>query len=201
MVVAGLGSGAVTSIAKGANTSLPGGVGRVTVELGWSGGVDLDASALLLTAAGKVRSDADFVFYNQPRSVDGSVTHQGKSGTRDSLQIDLAALPAEIETVAVAASTDGTAIGQATGLYLLVSEAGGTEIVRFDITDATSETAFVFGEFYRRQGAWKFRAVGQGWSSGLAGLATDYGISVDDDPVPAAQPSAPAGSCRRQPSA
>ena len=160
------------------------------------GGVDLDASALLLTASGKVRNDADFVFYNQPRSVDGSVVHQGKQGTRDSLQIDLSALPAEIETVAVAASTDGSPIGQATGLHLLVSDPSGAELVRFDITDATSETAFVFGEIYRRQGEWKFRAVGQGWTSGLAGLATDYGISVDDEPAPAttapAAPQAPA---------
>lgn len=183
----------MTTIAKGANTSLPGGVSRVLVALGWSGGVDLDASALLLTASGKVRNDEDFVFYNQPRSVDGAVVHQGKQGTRDSLQIDLAALPAEIETVAVAASTDGSPIGQATGLHLLVSDASGAELVRFDITDATSETAFVFGELYRRQGAWKFRAVGQGWSSGLAGLATDYGISVDDEPAAAAAkpPTAP----------
>jgi stress response protein SCP2 len=182
----------VTTISKGANTPLPDGVGRLLVRLGWAGGVDLDASALLLTASGKVRSDADFVFYNQPRSTDGSVTHQGKAGTVDSLQVDLAALPAEIETVAIAASTDGTPIGQATGLYLTVSDAAGPELVRFDITDATSETAFVFGELYRRQGAWKFRAVGQGWSSGLAGLATDYGISVDDEPAPAAAaPAAP----------
>jgi stress response protein SCP2 len=167
-------------------------VGRVLVALGWSGGVDLDASALLLTASGKVRNDADFVFYNQPRSVDGSVVHQGKQGTRDSLQIDLAALPADIETVAVAASTDGSPIGQATGLHLLVSDPSGAELVRFDITDATSETAFVFGELYRRQGEWKFRAVGQGWTSGLAGLATDYGISVDDEPAPATTAPAPA---------
>jgi stress response protein SCP2 len=181
----------VTTIAKGANTGLPSGVGQVLVQLGWSGGVDLDASALLLTASGKVRSDADFIFYNQPGSADGSVTHRGKSGTVDSLQINLAGLPAEIETVAIAASTDGTPIGQATGLHLLVSDPNGAEIVRFDITDATSETAFVFGELYRRQGAWKFRAVGQGWSSGLAGLAGDYGISVDDEAAAAAPVAAP----------
>jgi stress response protein SCP2 len=180
----------VTTIAKGANTGLPSGVGQVLIQLVWSGGTDLDASALLLTAAGKVRSDADFVFYNQPASTDGSVTHQGKSGTRDSLAINLAGLPSEIETVAIAASTDGAPIGQATGLHLLVSEPSGAEIVRFDITDATSETAFVFGELYRRQGAWKFRAVGQGWSSGLAGLAGDYGISVDDEPSAAPTASA-----------
>jgi stress response protein SCP2 len=187
----GLGSGPVTNISKGANTSLPDGVGRVVVRLGWAGGVDLDASALLLTASGKVRNDEDFIFYNQPRSADGSVTHQGKSGTVDAIEINLAGLPAEIETVAVAASTDGTPIGQATGLHLTVNDGAGPELLRFDITDATSETAFVFGEIYRRQGAWKFRAVGQGWSSGLAGLATDYGISVDDEPAaaPAAAPA------------
>ncbi len=188
----------MTTIAKGANTGLPANASTVLVHLGWSGGIDLDASALLLTASGKVRNDEDFIFYNQPRSADGSVTHQGKAGTRDSLSINLAALPAEIETVAVAASTDGTPIGQASGLHLLVSDPGGSEIVRFDITDATSETAFVFGELYRRQGAWKFRAVGQGWSSGLAGLATDYGISVDDEPAAtpaaAAPPPPPAAS-------
>lgn len=184
----------MTTLSKGANTSLPEGVGRVLVRLGWAGGVDLDASALLLTASGKVRNDDDFVFYNQPRSTDGSVTHQGKSGTVDSLHVDLAALPAEIETVALAASTDGTPIGQAAGLYLTVSDSAGPELVRFDITDATSETAFVFGELYRRQGAWKFRAVGQGWSSGLAGLATDYGISVDSESAPDPAPGvAPAG--------
>ena len=130
------------------------------------------------------------------------MTHQGKSGNGrlDARSIS-PALPAEIETVAVAASTDGTPIGQATGLHLTVNDAGGPELVRFDITDATSETAFVFGELYRRQGAWKFRAVGQGWSSGLAGLATDYGISVDDDPAPAAATPAaappPAATPRR----
>jgi stress response protein SCP2 len=182
----------VTTISKGANTALPAGVSRVTVTLGWSSGPDLDASALLLTASGKVRSDADFVFYNQPRSLEGSVTHQGKSGTRDSLLVDLSSLPDDIETVAITASTDGAPIGQADGLHLLVADAASSaEVVRFDITDATSETAFVFGELYKRPGTWKFRAVGQGWTSGLAGLATDYGISVENDPAPAAA-SAPA---------
>ncbi len=184
----------MATITKGANTALPDHVGPVVVALGWSGGVDLDASALLLTSSGKVRNDADFVFYNQPRSVDGSVVHQGKQGTRETLRIDLDDLPAEIETVAIAASTDGSPIGQASDLHLLVSDAGGAELVRFDITDATSETAFVFGELYRRQGAWKFRAVGQGWSSGLAGLAKDYGISVDDEPATASQ--APQGTAQ-----
>jgi stress response protein SCP2 len=181
----------VTAITKGANTGLPAGLKRVRVALGWSNGPDLDASALLLAANGKVRSDADFVFYNQPRSPEGSVTHQGKSGTRDALLVDLDGMPAQIETIAIAASTDGAPIGQATGLHLSLTDEGGAEVVRFDITDASSETAFVFGEIYRRQGAWKFRAVGQGWSSGLAGLAGDYGISVDDEPATTAAPPSP----------
>ena len=140
----------------------------------WAGanGPDLDASALLLAANGKVRDDDDFVFYNQPRSREGSVTHQGKAGTAGrAARRPGRACRRQIETVAIAASTDGAPFGQVAGLYLSLVDEAGAEVVRFDITDATSETAFVFGEIYRRQGAWKFRAVGQGWASGLAGLA------------------------------
>src|SRR3954471_3995607 len=166
---------------------------RVRVSLGWSNGPDLDASALLLAANGKVRADDDFVFYNQPRSREARVTHQDKAGRQDALLVDLEGMPAVVETVAIAASTDGQPFGQVTGLYLELVDEGGAEVVRFDITDASTETAFVFGEIYRRQGAWKFRAVGQGWASGLAGLATDYGISVDDEPA-AQAPSAAAAA-------
>jgi stress response protein SCP2 len=185
----------VTSIGKGANSQLPPGLTRVRVVFSSTGGPEFDASALLLTAAGRVRSDADFVFYNQPASPDGSVRHLGRSGREDSLAVDLAALPAEIMTVALAASTDGAAFGRIDGLALVVEDPSGAEVVRFDIAGAGVETAFVFGELYRRSGGWKFRAVGQGWSSGLAGLATDYGISVDDPapaPVPVPPPPAPA---------
>lgn len=179
-----------TQLSKGANAPLPSGINKVRVTLAWTGGPDLDASALLLTENGKVRSDDDLVFYNQPASTDGSVTHAGKSGTEDSLVIDITRVPADIQTVAIAASSDGAPFSAVTGLHVRVHDDSGAEIMRFDIADAQSETAFVFGEVYRRQGAWKFRAIGQGWSSGLAGLATSYGITVEDEPAAAPVPQA-----------
>jgi stress response protein SCP2 len=180
---------AMTSMSKGSNIAVS--ADRVRATLGWSSDADADASALLLTSATKVRSDADFVFYNQPNSPEGQVRHVGKrqvsGGTQDSIEVDLAALPDEIEKVVIAASVDGASFGEVSGLRLeLTDAASGRQLARFDITDASSETAVVFGELYLRQGRWKFRAVGQGYASGLAGLATDFGISVDD-----ASPSAP----------
>ncbi|MFE9774367.1 TerD family protein [Streptomyces sp. NPDC005931] len=180
---------------KGSNTPVP--ATALRVELGWrsgSGVPDADASALLLVG-GKVRSDGDFVFYNQPVHSSGAVRHQGKrdAGGRvtDTLLVDLARVEPAIETVILAASCDGGSFGQVPDLYIEVKEANGTVAARFDSTGATTETAFVLGEFYRRQGAWKFRAVGQGYSSGLEGLATDYGITVDE-PQHAAPAAAPA---------
>ena len=192
-----------TTMAKGAN--LPVAAPRVRVTLGWASAADADASALLLTSSGRVRSDADFVFYNQPASPDGAVRHVGKTasggGTQDVLEVDLTALPAAVERVVLAASVDGTTFGQVPGLHLLLHDAaGGAELARFDIADARTETAFVFGELYLRGGQWKFRAVGQGYDSGLGGLATDFGISVGD-PAPAAPapvPAAPAVSLKKQ---
>ncbi|MGF7238252.1 MAG: VWA domain-containing protein [Frankia sp.] len=185
-----------TSLGKGANAPLPSAVSTVRIVFDSSAGPEIDASALLLTESGKVRSDADFVFYNQPASADGAARHLGKTGRADALEVDVSRLPTEITTVALAASTDGAPFGRITGLALRVLEAGGGELFRFDIGDATDETAFVFGELYRRAGAWKFRAVGQGWASGLAGLATAYGISVDDAPPPPAPARTPAPAAR-----
>ncbi|MBT2480107.1 TerD family protein [Streptomyces sp. ISL-94] len=185
---------------KGANVPVesPG----VRVELGWQahpGAPDVDVSALLLTAVGKVRSDDDFVFYNQPTHRSGAVRHEGRrqdgTGTVETIGVTLSAVEQDIGTVVVAASTDGT-FGQVSGLFVRVLDAeSGAEAARFDATDATTETAFVLGELYRRNGAWKFRAVGQGYASGLAGLATDFGITVDEPattPPPVRQtPTAP----------
>ncbi|MFE8955289.1 TerD family protein [Streptomyces althioticus] len=181
---------------KGSNTPVP--VTALRVDVGWRSGPgvpDADASALLLTG-GKVRSDADFVFYNQPAHASGAVRHEGKrqDGGRvtDTLLVDLTRVEPGIETVILAASSDGGTFGRVPDLSIEVKDAAnGTVAARFDSTGATTETAFVLGEFYRRQGAWKFRAVGQGYSSGLEGLATDYGITVDE-PQHAAPPAAPA---------
>lgn len=186
------------SMPKGSNTPVP--TTALRVELGWRSGPgvpDADASALLLVG-GKVRSDGDFVFYNQPAHSSGAVRHEGKrdAGGRivDSLLVDLARVEPAIETVVLAASSDGGTFGQVPDLYIEVRDAAqGTVVARFDSTGASVETAFVLGEFYRRQGAWKFRAVGQGYGSGLKGLATDFGITVDEPqstapPAPAPPP-------------
>ncbi|MFB8005597.1 TerD family protein [Nocardia sp. NPDC056000] len=177
---------------KGSN--VPVAASAVRVELGWQSGPgvpDADASALLLSG-GRVRSDSDFVFYNQPQHGSGAVRHEGKrQGPQivDALSVNLGQVEPQIETIVIAASADGGTFAQLPGLHVrLVDASSGAEVARFDPTDASSETAYVLGELYRRQGAWKFRAVGQGYATGLAGLATDFGISVDDAP---AQSSAP----------
>ncbi|MEV0336334.1 TerD family protein [Nocardia sp. NPDC050717] len=180
---------------KGANLAVP--AAAVRVEVGWQSGAgvpDADASALLLAGA-KVRSDDDFVFYNQAVHPSGTVRHEGKHQgptVIDVLSVHLAQVEPQIETIVLAASADGGTFGQFRGLYIrLLDAATGAEIARFDSTGATTETAFVLGELYRRQGAWKFRAVGQGYDTGLAGLATDFGISVDDAPAAPPAPFTP----------
>ncbi|MCX5259295.1 TerD domain-containing protein [Streptomyces canus] len=186
-------------MSKGSNAPVP--TTALRVELGWGSGPgvpDADASALLLVG-GKVRSDADFVFYNQPQHSSGAVRHEGKrtDGGRvtDTLLVDLARVEPSVETVVLAASADGGTFAQIPDLYIEIRDAAqGTVAARFDSAGATVETAFVLGEFYRRQGAWKFRAVGQGYDSGLEGLATDFGITVDEpqQAAPMAPPPAPA---------
>jgi len=178
------------SMSKGANVPVPTTALRIECGRRTGPGVpDVDASALLLVG-GKVRSDDDFVFYNQPAHATGTVRHEGKrtSGelVTDTLLVDLARVEDDVETVLLAASADGGPFGEVPGLYVEVSDAvRGTVVARFDSTGASVETAFVLGELYRRQGAWKFRAVGQGYDSGLEGLATDYGITVDEPQRPA----------------
>jgi tellurite resistance protein TerA len=187
----------MTQMTKGSNVALA--TAALRVELRWTPGPgvpDVDASALLVTTTGTVRSDDDFIFYNQPRHASGAVAHLGKHTGVDAVSVGTGRLEPGIDKVVVAASSDGGTFGQVPGLHLRVVDTSGgpdgPEVLRFDITDATTETAFVFGEVYRRGTDWKFRAVGQGYDTGLAGLATEYGISVDDEPAPAAQQARPA---------
>ncbi len=183
---------------KGAN--MPVAAASVRAVLAWTAGPgvpDVDVSALLLTEQGRVRSDDDFVFYNQPAHSSGAVSHGGKSAAgsamTDIIRVDLSAVEPTIGSVLIAASVDGGTFGDVPGLALILRDASGAPLAAFEITDATTETAFVFGELYRRAGGWKFRAVGQGYASGLGGLAADFGISVEDAPPPA-EPVEPAVS-------
>lgn len=182
-------------MSKGAN--LPVEAGAVHVVLGWSGGSgapDADASALLLGAGGRVRDDGDFVFYNQPQHASRAVRHLGKrqdaGATTDTVEVDLRALEPDIERVVLCASADGGTFGELSGLTLRLLDAGTRDELAYFEMEATTETAFIGGELYLRGGRWKFRAVGQGYASGLAGMATDFGISVDEEPDAAGVPQA-----------
>ena len=186
---------------KGSNIPLAA-VDAVRAVLRWRvapGGPDVDVVALLLGPDGRVRGDEDFVFYNQPRHPTGRVRHRAKTrrgeDLSDTLDIDLARLPPDIERVVVGGAAEGGHFGQLTELCVLLYDiARGPDaepLARFDITDATTVGAMLCGEIYRRSGGWKFRAIGQGYSSGLSGLATDFGVTVDDDDPNAAEPTAP----------
>ncbi|MFJ5835179.1 TerD family protein [Streptomyces shenzhenensis] len=177
---------------KGSNVSLSAlseNVGSAIVGLGWgspTGEGDADVSVLLLDANGKVRSDADFYFYNNPVAADGSVQLLGKTptadGNEDRISFDLTAVPSDVDRIVVAASRyEGARFGELEGVKLSLADGGGEELLRFAIDDADSVSAIIFGELYRRGEEWKFRAVGQGYDTGLAGLATDFGVDIEDD--------------------
>lgn len=199
-------SATAPTLTPGANISLPssadGSWGTARLTLTWRPDdleVDADISALLLGSDGRVRCDEDLVFYNAPATPDGSVRHRGKVEDdgliRDRIEVDLGSLEHDVERVVVAASldaADGVGFGVLGALELTLQDADERLIASFPISSASSETAFVFGELYRRAGAWKLRAVGQGYDSGLAGLATDFGIEVDDDTDDAGEPTAEA---------
>ncbi|MFJ2861466.1 TerD family protein [Kitasatospora sp. NPDC087314] len=198
-------------MAKGANIALP--AAAVRAVLRWSatpGAPDVDASALLLGANGRVRSDADFVFYNQPRHPSGLVRHLPKQQTSggaeiiDTIEVELAKLPADVDRVVLAGSSEGGSFRSVAGLRLMLFDAATGDSVpalaEFAISDGDNVTALVAGELYRRAGAWKFRAIGQGYTSGLIGLATDFGITVDDE-AEAAADAAPAPAPTSTPTA
>lgn len=188
------------SLSKGGNVSLTKtapGLTNILIGLGWDAratdgaGFDLDASGFLLTPDGKVRSDADFIFFNQPKSADGSVEHLGDNttgagdGDDEVIKVNLATVPADVDKLAVAVTIhEAEARNQNFGMVSqafvrVVNEADGAEIVRYDLSeDFSIETALIFGEVYRNGGEWKFRAVGQGFQGGLAAMAKNYGVSV-----------------------
>ncbi|MGW3585192.1 TerD family protein [Streptomyces rubiginosohelvolus] len=174
---------------KGSN--VPVDAAAVRAVLRWTPGTgvpDVDASALLLGASGRVRSDEDFVFYNQPRHPSGLVRRLPKrsvpEGLTDTVEADLGALDASVDQVVIAASSDGAAFEQVADLRILLFDAAfadGEPLAVFDVRPETGEeTAIICGELYRRGEGWKFRAVGQGYPTGLIGLATAFGISVDE---------------------
>ncbi|MEU4211971.1 TerD family protein [Streptomyces sp. NPDC026206] len=172
-------------------SNIPLSVARVTVDV--TAPVRLDVSGLLLTADGKVRSDDDFVFYNQPSGP--GVTHRAASGaTPDAITVDTTAVPAGIEKIVVTASPDaaGATFAGTEPTATIRNADDGSVIATFTPPGLTTETALVTVEVYRRNGAWKVRAVGQGYANGLAGIATDFGVSVEEPaPAPAAAPAAP----------
>ncbi|AFR51215.1 MULTISPECIES: TerD family protein [Gordonia] len=188
------------SLSKGGNVSLSKeapGLTAVSVGLGWDirtttgTDFDLDASAIALNSSKKVLSDQHFIFFNNLRSPDGSIEHLGDNltgegeGDDEVIKVDLAGVPPEIDSIIFPVSiydadARSQSFGQVRNAFIrVVNQAGGAEIARYDLSeDASTETAMVFGELYRHGSEWKFRAVGQGYASGLAGIARDFGVNV-----------------------
>jgi tellurium resistance protein TerD len=190
------------SLTKGGNISLTkeagaSGLTNVTVGLGWDArtttgeAFDLDASAILCNDAGKARGDDDFVFYGHLSSGDGTVVHQGDeltgetAGDDEKIKVNLAGVGADVDKIVFSASIyeadkRGQSFGQVRKAYIrIVNDADSSELARYDLSeDASTEAAMVFGELYRAGAEWKFRAVGQGYQSGLSGIAKDFGLNV-----------------------
>ncbi|WP_245672272.1 AIM24 family protein [Nocardia anaemiae] len=176
----------MTALARGENRPAPGDRMIVTVTCA----APVDVSALLLGADGRVRSDADFVFFNQPAGP--GVTYRHGRGAGDMVDVQTSALPADVDKVVVTASLDGSGPPTFAGASSLTATIGSDNAtLTFPMTGLSTETAVVCVEIYRRGGAWKVRAVGQGYDNGLAGIATAFGVNIDDEPD-AAPPAAPA---------
>ena len=186
------------SLQKGGNVSLSKeapSMSKMIIGLGWDvratdgADFDLDGSAFLLNESGKVRSDADFIFYNQSKSADGSVEHTGDNrtgegeGDDEQIIIDLGKVPADVQKIAISVTIHdarGQNFGMVSSAFIrCVNADGNSEIARFDLSeDASVETAMIFGEVYRHNGEWKFKAIGQGFKGGLGPLAKNYGVNV-----------------------
>jgi tellurium resistance protein TerD len=188
------------SLSKGGNVSLTKeapGLTAVVVGLGWDlrtttgEDFDLDASAIVVNATGKVYSDQHFVFFNNMKTPDGTVEHTGDNrtgegeGDDEQIKVNLAQLPADVDKVVFPVSVYDAdnrkqSFGQVRNAFIRVlNAADNAELARYDLSeDASTETAMLFGELYRAGTDWKFRALGQGYASGLAGIAKDFGVSV-----------------------
>ena len=188
------------SLVKGGNVSLSKeapGLESVVVGLGWDvratdgTDFDLDASCFLLNAEGKVRSDADFIFYNNKTSACGAVRHQGDNltgegdGDDEKISVSLTALPADVAKLSFAVTIHEAEqrhqnFGMVSNAFIrVVNEKDGKELARFDLSeDASTNTSLIFGELYRHNNEWKFRAVGQGYDGGLCALAHGFGVNV-----------------------
>ena len=188
------------SLTKGGNVNLSKEAPNLTnmaVGLGWNPratdgqAFDLDAVAFLVNESGKVRTDADFIFFNNLKSSDGSVEHTGDNRTGEGdgddevIKVDLTKVPADVSKVVFCAVIyDGQArnqnFGQVANAYIrIVNTQGGAEVARYDLSeDSSTETAMIFGELYKNNGEWKFRAVGQGFAGGLGPLAQSHGVAV-----------------------
>ena len=188
------------SLTKGGNVSLTKaapGLKAVSVGLGWDvrsttgDDFDLDASALGLDPNHRIVADEYFVFFNNTSSPDGSIVHQGDNltgegeGDDEVINVDLPSVPATVDSIVFPVSiydaeTRGQSFGQVRNAFIrVVDQANGNELARYDLSeDASTETAMVFGELYRNGAEWKFRAIGQGYASGLAGIARDFGVNI-----------------------
>jgi len=188
------------SLVKGGNVSLSReapGLKAVLIGLGWDARAtagdefDLDASAFLLAENGKIRQDMDFIFYNNLASSDGSVEHTGDNrtgageGDDEAIKLQLDKIPPDIQKIAITvtiheADQRRQNFGMVSNAFIrVVNLEGDKEIARFDLSeDMSTETAMIFGEVYRHNNEWKFRAVGQGYAGGLATLARNYGVNV-----------------------
>ncbi|MFD8193084.1 TerD family protein [Streptomyces wuyuanensis] len=202
-------TGMTHAMPKGSNVPL--GATSIRAVLRWTPGAgvpDVDASALLLGTDGRVRADEDFVFYNQPRHPSGFVRLLPKKrtaeGLTDTVQADVGSLDASVDQVVLAASSDGGTFSGVPDLRIMLYDAAvpdGEPLAVFDVRAETGEeTAVICGELYRRGDGWKFRAVGQGYPTGLIGLATAFGISVDDS-EPSAATAEPATQAQALPEA
>ncbi|MGW5605076.1 TerD family protein [Streptomyces sp. NPDC003753] len=186
------------AMVKGSNVLLEATAVRAVLRWAPGQGVpEVDASALLLGSDGRVRSDEDFVFYNQPRHPSGKVRLLGKKretdGLTDTIQTDLAGVEPGVGRILLVASADDVTFDRVRGLRILLYDAGvleGEPLAYFDVKPETgAETALICGELYRRGEDWKFRALGEGYTNGLKGLANDFGISVDESEEAAAAPA------------